>query len=233
MSDPRDVRDVRDVPPVPRGSGPPGGIPGIPGIPPEYLGPVGPVGAERHLDDLAAMRLADGEAVSPAAQQHAAACAVCSALVAGFRQEAAAFAGAFALDADECAVLAAARLPQRLAAFVAQSPWAQPLPQRESPASLAAIVAVAIGGYAGWWALTSAAEPYVRAAQDLGLGSIALQVLGTLLIRFFVLLWQVAAAAAELPWVEAPALPALLTALLALIFFWMTPRFAPRRLEAV
>jgi hypothetical protein len=203
------------------------GIPGIPGIPIEHLGPRG------HLDDLAAMRLADGETVSPAAQQHAAACAVCSALVSGFRQEAAAFAGAFALDADECAVLAAARLPQRIAAFVAQSPWAQPLPQRESPASLAAIVAVATGGYAGWWVLTSAAAPYVRAAQDLGLGSIALQLLGTLLIRFFVLLWQVAAAAAEQPLVQAPALPALLTALLALVFFWMTPRFAARRLEAV
>ena len=182
-----------------------------------------------HLDDLATMMLADGERL-PEAAAHVSACPVCAARVAAFRSEAAALAGSFALDADEAALLHAAALPSRVAA------WA-PLPlagraalarRWETPATMGAVVALAAAGTVGWQLSSSLLAAGLDTASRAGASAVAADLIIGWIIALTRLAWMGADTVARLPLIDSPAVPLLgLTAVLwGLLVFMPRPAVA-------
>ncbi len=195
------------------------GVPDVPAAPPGTHG--------EHLDDLTAMMLADGERLaSPAA--HAASCRVCAARIADFRAEAGALARAFALDVEEAALLAASRLPARLAAWNGAVSGRLALAQRwETPAVLIAAIAVAATGTLGWQLTSSLMATGLDTASRAGATAVLANALMGWLIAFAQFAWSAIDTVTQLPAIDSPALPllaitAVLWALLVLI-----PRPAP------
>ena len=186
-----------------------------------------------HLDDVAAMMLADGERL-PDAAAHVSACPACAARVAAFRSEADALAGSLALDPDETAFLQAAALPARVAA------WA-PLPMAgraalarrwESPATMAAVVALAATGTFGWQLGSTLLAAGLDTASRAGATAVAADLAMGWIIALARLAWAALDAIARLPLIDSPALPLLaLTASLWVLLVLM-PRPAAAQTAA-
>jgi len=188
---------------------PPGGSGGVPG---EHGAP----GA--HLDELAAMCLADGQPVAPPLARHARGCGLCTALVDAFRSEGVALSGALALDEAELAFLRRASLPPHVAARAPA--WGV---TRDTPATLLAMLVVALVGAFAW----TLVQPLVGAAVDLAQRSGALAVATGLvtdwLLGLLFTVLQVFSAAETVRLLQNPALPLALLSALALLAIWLGP----------
>jgi hypothetical protein len=167
------------------------------------------------------MRLADGQPVDPPLARHAAGCGLCAALVSAFRDEGLSLRAALILDEAELAFLATAGLPARVASRV---PFLAV--QRDSPATLLAMLITALAGYAGWLL----AQPVVGAGMDLaersGVGVVATRVVTDWLIGLLFTLWDVLSTAGAMTVLQNPALPLALVALLAWLAIWLGPRLS-------
>jgi hypothetical protein len=200
----------------------------------DHLGELPPgrgLPARDHLDDLTAMRLADGEPIPEGTAAHVADCLACRGRVATFRADGVALASALALDESDLAFLFRAQLPVQ-AAVLAAAPRLAPSGEvllsdgsvaRDTPATLAAILAVSAAGYAGWVAAGSVLAPWFGAARQLGLTSMAAQFVASILFDFALALWRGFQMLAGQPWIESPTLPVLVLALLT----WAAVAFLP------
>ena len=184
--------------------------------------PFAPTPGGAHLDDLAAMLLADGEVVAPATAAHAAACEVCGARVAAFRAEAATLSASLALDEDELAFLLRAQVPQAVATLVSGA--AAPPVARDSPASLLAMLALAAAGYAGWLLAQPLVDGVIEAGRRAGLTSLAAQALAAWFIAAAQVVWAAVEAGQGWLVVDSPHLPMLALALVAWVAVWLTSR---------
>ena len=162
----------------------------------------------RHLDDLAALRLADG-APWPEAAVHAAACPTCAARVAALRAEAESLLAAFALDDNESALLDRAALPRLVAARV-EGETARARRHRERAA---AALGVALGAmllaYTGWLAAAPLLGAGLELARRAGLTTVLAHAITGWAVALAQALWDTLALASQAPIVAAPALPML------------------------
>lgn len=182
-----------------------------------------------HLDELTAMRLADGEAVGLPVTSHAARCRLCTALVSAFRSETAALTSAMALDETELTTLLQARVPGHLAAL-ASGHAVGPVPdvQRDTPASLLAMLATAIVGYFGWILAQPALEFSLDIARRSGALTIVAQYLTNWAFRLVWAFWDVFQTVEALRLLNAPALPLFFLAILAWLAMSLMPQPALR-----
>ncbi|MGH2353390.1 MAG: hypothetical protein ACRDI2_06015 [Chloroflexota bacterium] len=178
-----------------------------------------------HLDELTAMLIADGEPVAAPLADHATTCAICAALVAAFRVEGSALASTFALDDDELGRLRQAGVPGQVAAVTggrAQYLF-QPL-QQDTPASLLAMLIVAIAGYVGWLFAPPVLLAGFELARRSGAATIAAQVVTGWVLTMLWSLWNVFRAVEQLRVLDAPALPMLALAVLTWVAIWLMPQ---------
>ncbi len=177
-----------------------------------------------HLDEVAAMRLADGEPVDARLTGHAARCPLCAALISTFRDEAVVLSASVSLDETELSALLRAQVPARVASLVS-GPAAVPFPdvQRDTPASLLAMLITATVGYFAWLL----AQPTLEAGLDIvrrsGALTIAAQYLANWAFALMWTFWDVFQAVESLRLLEAPALPLFFLAFLAWLAIWLVP----------
>jgi hypothetical protein len=190
--------------------------------------PGGHPGQSEHLDELAAMLLADGEA-QPQAERHVAGCAACAARVAAFRAEAGALATSFALDLEE-ATFVETLLPRRAALWV-------PAPPRRAgagnlaPATLLAstlILAAAIG----WQAATGLLVAAYDAASRAGATALVADTVMGWAIEGARAGWAALDALSDAPLIASPAVPLLALAALLWAALVLMPRSAQRPASA-
>ncbi len=180
------------------------------------------------MDELAAMLLADGQPL-PAAADHVATCPLCAGRIAALRAEAAMFASALALDAEELAFLQAAQVPARVAAWSAV-PFGRPLAKRwETPGLFLATLAVVAAGAVGWQVATSTLAASVAVAGGAGGTALVANLLAGLMLDLVRLLWQAAPTVTTLPAIDSPALPMLALAVMLWLVLALAPRPAPVR----
>jgi hypothetical protein len=218
-------------------AGPPGpadrqfAAPPRPAGPADSADPMKP--PDGHLDELAAMRLADGEPVDPLLAHHAERCDLCAAFVSALRDEGLFLNSALALDASELAILAQAQLPAQVAALAAAAPGLHPFPatqpiQRDSPATLVAMLITALAGYIGWLL----AQPMLAAGLEFARRSGAATVATRWLADWvFNLLWTFLGfvnIVQSLRLLDNPTLPLALLAVLAWLALAILPRPATR-----
>lgn len=164
--------------------------------------------AGEHLDDLAAMRLADGEPVAPEAAAHVAACTACAARVAAWRRETETLHSFLELDAAEAATLDQAALPRRLEAQAAVAV------RLESLGWLAAIGFALATGLLGWTFVAALAAPLLSALGNVGGWGLVLGLVAGRLPAFAQAAWQAILATGHLPVVQVPELTSAMLALL-------------------
>jgi hypothetical protein len=188
---------------------------------------------DEHLDELAAMRLADGEPVDPPLARHARGCDLCAAFVAALRDEGLFLNSALTLDASELTILAQARLPAQVAAMASAAPVMHPFlatqpVQRDSPATLVAMLITALAGYVGWLL----AQPMLAGAMEIARRSGAATVATRWLADWvFNLLWTFLSffnTVQSLRLLENPTLPLALLAVLAWLALAILPQPATR-----
>jgi hypothetical protein len=223
---------------------PPVGPPGPPGPPDRSLVyPADPAdrpddvaGArerpDEHLDELAAMRLADGESVDPPLARHARRCDLCATFVSALRDEGLFLNAALALDPSELTALAQAQLPAQVAALASAAPVAPPvlLPfpatqpiQRDGPATLVAMLITAFAGYIGWLLAQPMLAGALEIARSTGAATVATRWLAEWV---FNLLWASLAfldTVQSLHLLENPTLPLALLAVLAWLALAILP----------
>ena len=184
-----------------------------------------------HLDDLAAMRLADGEAAGAQHAAHVAACPVCRAIVDTFRTESAQLAQAFQLEESDMAALLSAALPQRVAARAIELGAVPAMAAKRDVAGLALGAAVA-GAMAalGWQAAAGALIPGMAGAPWSNLpATVASMLVGWMIavVRFG---WVALQAIDQIPFVDTPAIPVLAVTVVVFAIAALLPVRAQRRL---
>lgn len=181
-----------------------------------------------HLDELTAMRLADGEPVGLPVTSHAARCRLCTALVSAFRSETVALTGAMALDEIELTTLRRAHVPGQVAALASVRVDPVPAVQRDTPASLLAMLVTAVAGYFGWLLAQPALELSLDIATRSGALTIVAQYLTSWAFRLVWAFWDVFQTVEAMRLLNAPALPLFFLAILAWLAMWLMPRPALR-----
>ncbi|HEX2516206.1 MAG TPA: hypothetical protein VH257_15970 [Chloroflexota bacterium] len=193
-----------------------------------HSGHAGPPGSQPqsqsqpHLDELAAMLLADGQPVDPPAARHAASCGLCTALVSAFRNEGRSLTSALSLDEADLAFLAGAGLPARVCARAGRIPLLEG--QRDSPATLLALLLTALAGYGLWLLALPGFNDALSLAQRSGAVAVGTRMLTDWLIGLLIAFWGIFTAVDALPFLQNPALPLTLVALVAWLAIWLGPR---------
>jgi hypothetical protein len=164
-----------------------------------------------HLDDLAALRLADGAPAPESAVHaaHAAACPPCAARVAAFRAEAESLLAAFALADDETALLDRAALPRQVAARVEREAARARRHRERAAAALGVALGALLLAYAGWLTAARLLGAGLDLARRAGLTTVLAHAIAGWAITLVQALWNALALASQTPLVAAPVLPAL------------------------
>jgi hypothetical protein len=193
--------------------------------------PAGPAGSQPqspqtpqppHLDDLAAMLLADGQPVDPPTARHAASCGLCTALVSAFRDEARSLTSALTLDEADLAFLSRAGLPALVCARARRIPLLEG--QRDSPATLLALLLTAVACYGVWLLALPLISDAFSVAERSGAVAVGTRILTDWLIGLLITFWGIFTAADALRLLQNPALPLTLVALVAWLAIWLGPR---------
>ncbi|HEX2033410.1 MAG TPA: hypothetical protein VHS99_04430 [Chloroflexota bacterium] len=177
-----------------------------------------------HLDDVTAMRLADGERVAPPAASHATRCVLCASLVAAFRVESQALASAFSLDDAELRFLSQAQVPAQVASVASgRAQFSFLHVPRDTPASLLPILLVATGGYIVWWFAQPLLATALSLARRSGVTDVAVQYVTSQAFNLLWFLWSAFLAIGEVQLLHQPTVPLLVIAVLTWLAMWLMP----------
>jgi hypothetical protein len=165
-----------------------------------------------HVDEVTAMRLADGAAVPEGAAAHAAGCRRCAALVAALRAEAQSLFAALALDADEVAFMLGAALPALTPRMVEREAARVAREQRRNVVLFGMAVVALLVVYALWLVVSATLGSGLDLARRAGLTAAVARAVAGGSITVAQSLWNAVDLAVRAPLLDAPALPLLAVA---------------------